>query len=202
MEQENRDIYYCKLPYIKMLQMKWAGAAPNRKKSMRILLLTCLVGLALILTVQFRTMQVGSNANKYEIHFAIWGAAILIALAGYHRNKVCNPPFQKMANVRVEMADEGIYYIFQRSLTVTEVFFADDTIEEMIFDEEFKVLYIRGEGKVRNMTKDGPVEKPDVSEFYMLLPYDKYDIDDMLEPYGERAVRVSGQLRKRYSCAR
>lgn len=202
MEQENRDIYYCKLPYIKMLQMKWSGAAPDRKKTRNILLLACLAGLAAILLVLRQTMQVGSNANKYEIHFAIWGAAILIALAGYHRNKVCNPPFQKLANVRVEMADEGIYYIFQRSLTVTEVFFADDTIEEMIFDEEFRVLYIRGEGKVRNMTKDGPVEKPDVSEFYMLLPYDPYDIDDMLEPYGEKAVRVSGQLRKRYSCAR
>lgn len=202
MEQENRDIYYCKLPYIKMLQMKWSGAAPDRKKTRNILLLACLAGLAAILLVLRQTMQEGSGGSKYEIHFAIWGAAILIAIAGYHRNAVCNPPFQKLANVRVEMADEGIYYIFQRSLTVTEVFFADDTIEEMIFDEEFRVLYIRGEGKVRNMTKDGPVEKPDVSEFYMLLPYDPYDIDDMLEPYGEKAVRVSGQLRKRYSCAR
>ena len=39
---------------------------------------------------------------------------------------------------------------------------------------------------------------PQVQEFYCLVPFDKYDLDDLLQPYGKKVKSVKGSLRQKY----
>ena len=197
MEQNERDIYYCNLPMVKMLKMQWAEKHPKRKKLQRDVIIISLIGLAWICCVLFWTTK-HPEAEKWVLHVGIWTAALVIYLGGRYRNKICEPPFKTVLNVRVEMSDDGIYYIYQDKLSVITVFFADEKIDEMIYDEIYQVLYLKGRGEKTKQGRHGITEPERIESFYCLLPYDIYDIDDLFAPYGERVKRVQGILREEY----
>lgn len=197
MENNERDIYYCQLPMVKMLCNRWAEAHPTRRKQNSAVGVTLILGAAIILGMLYYTIK-HANAPQWYLHVSIWVAALIIFMAGRQRNLISNPPFKGLLNVRYEMSDEGIYYIYQEKLTVYTFFIADDDIEEMIYDDEFQVLHIIGKGEVSSETRKGVTEPTSVNDYYCLLPYDEFDIDDILNPYGDMIKRVHGDLRRDY----
>ena len=198
MDNNERDIYYCQLPLVKMLCSKWAEAHPNRKRANRTVLAAIILGFGLILAVLYYLIK-NPNASQWYLHISIWIAALLIYLSGRRRNAESNPPFKGLLNVRYEMSDEGIYYIYQERLTVYTYFIADSDIDEIVYDEDFQVLHIIGKGEVTAQTRKGATEPKPVNEYYCLLPYDKFDIDDILGPYGESSKKVHGDLRRKFA---
>lgn len=195
MENNERDIYYCQLPMVKMLCNRWAEAHPTRKKQNGVVGMTLIIGLGIILAMLHYTIK-HESVPQWYLHVSIWVAALIIFMAGRQRNIISNPPFKGLLNVRYEMSDEGIYYIYQEKLTVYTFFIADDDIEEMIYDDEFQVLHIVGKGEVSAETRKGVTEPTRVNDYYCLLPYDEFDIDDILNPYGDIIKRVHGDLRR------
>lgn len=198
LQNDERDIYYCQLPFVKMLTNMWAEAHPNRKQEKIIVILSIIVGFALILGT-FYFITINKGARQWQLHISIWIAALIIYLAAKHRNNESIPPFQGIVNVRYEMSDKGIYYIFQKKLTVYTFFIADNDIKEIIYDEKFQILYLKGDGIMTLQSRSG-ISKPEPkNEQYCLMPYDKFDIDDILEPYGDMVKRVNGDLRLKFA---
>ena len=195
MDNNERDIYYCQLPLVKMLCNRWAEAHPARKKQNAVVGATLIIGLGIILSMLYYTIK-HTSVPQWYLHVSIWVAALIVFVAGRQRNSICNPPFKGLLNVRYEMSDEGIYYIYQEKLTVYTFFIADDDIEEIIYDDEFQVLHIVGGGEVSAETRKGVTKPTSVTGYYCLLPYDEFDIDDILNPYGEIVKRVHGDLRR------
>ena len=178
-----------------MLCNRWAEAHPTRRKQNSVVGVTLLIGLGIILGMLYYTIK-NTSVPQWYLHVSIWAAALIIFIAGRQRNSISNPPFKGLLNVRYEMSDEGIYYIYQEKLTVYTFFIADDDIEEIVYDDEFQVLHIVGKGKISAQTRKGVTEPTPVDDYYCLLPYDEFDIDDILNPYGEIVKRVHGDLRR------
>lgn len=197
LQNGERDIYYCQLPFVKMLTNRWAEAHPKRKQERNLIVLASFIGLAIILGT-FYFITTNKDAKQWLLHISIWLAALIIFVAARHRNNESIPPFQGVVNVRYEMSDEGIYYIFQKKLTVYTFFVADNDIEEMVYDEKFQVLYLKGSGRMTTQSRSGISNPEAVSNQYCLMPYDKFDIDDILAPYGDKVKRVNGDLRLKF----
>lgn len=178
-----------------MLCSRWAEAHPTRKKQNAVVGATLIIGLGIILSMLYYTIK-HTSVPQWYLHVSIWVAALIVFVAGRQRNSICNPPFKGLLNVRYEMSDEGIYYIYQEKLTVYTFFIADDDIEEIIYDDEFQVLHIVGKGEVSAETRKGVTKPTSATDYYCLLPYDEFDIDDILNPYGEIVKRVHGDLRR------
>lgn len=198
MDENNRDIYYANLTLVKLLSTKWAGDHPRRKTVMRVQTITMIAGLAMMGAMLYYVQSLPKE-KQWVLHLSIWAAALVIYLAVRYRNKVCKPPFLRLLNARFEMSDEGIYYIYQEGLTVKTYYIADEAIEEMVYDETYHVLYLRGTATLTPENRKGVGEAEEVGEMYCLLPFDEYDADDLLAPYEERLARVNGALRARYA---
>ena len=57
-------------------------------------------------------------------------------------------------------------------------------------------IFLRHHGET-NERRGGETEES-VSEFYCLVPFDKYDLDDLLQPYGKKVKTVKGTIRQKY----
>ena len=51
---------------------------------------------------------------------------------------------------------------------------------------------------VINTERRGGESEETVTEFYALVPFDKYDLDDLLQPYGKKVKNAKGSLRQKY----
>ena len=60
------------------------------------------------------------------------------------------------------------------------------------------MLLIEGDATVNVQTRKDESEHS-VSEFYALVPFDKYDLDDLLAPYKKKVKKADGQLREKYT---
>ena len=60
------------------------------------------------------------------------------------------------------------------------------------------MLLIEGDAAINIQTRKGETEE-NVSEFYALVPFDKYDLDDLLAPYKKKVKKADGELRERFT---
>ena len=97
-----------------------------------------------------------------------------------------------------EADDDTVYYQFQKGMTLQTYYIKDKDIKKIYRDDEAGVLLIEGDATINVQTRNNESEHS-VSEFYALVPFDKYDLDDLLAPYKKKVKKVDGTLRARYS---
>jgi hypothetical protein len=83
-------------------------------------------------------------------------------------------------------------------MTLRTYYIKDKAIKKIWRDDKVGVLLIEGDATVNIQSRRGETEEQ-VSEFYALVPFDKYDLDDLLQPYGKKVKKADGELRLRYS---
>ena len=82
-------------------------------------------------------------------------------------------------------------------MTLRTYIIKDKNVKKIIRDDDWGVILIEGEGVVNIERRSGETEET-VSEFYALVPFDKYDLDDLLQPYGKKVKKADGTLRQKY----
>jgi hypothetical protein len=97
-----------------------------------------------------------------------------------------------------EVDDDTVYYQYQKGLSLRTYYIKDKDIKKIYRDDEAGVILIEGDATVNVQTRKSETEEK-VSEFYALLSFDKYDLDDLLQPYKNKVKRVDGKLREKYS---
>lgn len=97
-----------------------------------------------------------------------------------------------------EADDDTVYYQFQKGMTLQTYYIKDENIKKIYRDDKAGVLLIEGDATVNVQTRKDESEHS-VSEFYALVPFDKYDLDDLLAPYKKKVKKADGQLREKYT---
>ena len=194
---EDQDVYYCNLPYMKEYSVNWTESHPAWKKMRIMIFLSFGVSAILIWQGLQHTGTEPGWKGQFPLHLSIWVSAAIIYLVTRFIYNICKPPFKSIHNVRVQMSDDGFHYIYQIVMHLNSYFIADENIEEMIFDEEAHVLYIRGKAQQVRIRKNSAVEE-ELDCLYALMPYDKYDVQDILDPYGDKVKYSPGTLRGKY----
>lgn len=198
MDNENKDIYRADLLLLKKRTVAWTEAHAKWKAYQRNILLACVIGFGFIIFMLIRVTGKTGMMNQLPLHISIWVTAIAIYLVARYAYNTCKPPFKSFANARFEMGDHGISYIYQRKMREYMYFIADEDIKEMIYDEEVFVLYIKGKARLDCLDRKRGKTTQELDEFYAIIAFDEYDVDDLLEPYSDIVKRESGTLRARF----
>jgi hypothetical protein len=97
-----------------------------------------------------------------------------------------------------EADDDTVYYQFQKGMSLRTYYIKDNAIKKIYRDDDYGVLLIKGDARLNIQTRKSETEE-DLSEFYALVPFDKYDLDDLLQPYKKKVKVVNGTLRDKYT---
>ena len=206
-EQENfeqfnpdgNDFYQGNLMLIKEREHEWTVAHPKYKGLQKITFLACIIALAIILFVMVKTMGAGDSfRDRLPLHISIWVGALIIYIAGSRMYNMCKAPFKAVYNARFEASDTGLHYIYQRKMKVVRYYIDDNDIEYIIRDDEANVIYIKGKANIKEEGNSGKVREETIEEIYAIVPFDEYDLDDLLEPYGEIVFEKPGTLRNKF----
>ena len=135
--------------------------------------------------------------SQLPLHITIWITALLAFLVSRKGKQLSQAPFFGFHDARFETDDDTLYYRFQKGMTLRTFIIKDNKIHKITRDDEWGVILIEGEGVVNIERRGGETEEP-VTEFYCLVPFDKYDLDDLLQPYGKKVKTVKGSLRQKY----
>lgn len=191
---EQNDKYPGNLLLLKQYTVAWKESHPRYKPFQNLMYAMLIIGLVIATIV---ALTIARHKDIY-LHITIWIVIVAAFSVLHYVNGFARPPFSKLHNVRFEMSDEGIYYIFQRKMRLCTYFIHDEDIKEMIFDDEAHVLYISGKAILKSMGGDKKVVCEDIDEIYAMVPMDQYDREDMLEPYGDTVRYEPGVLRGKY----
>ena len=97
-----------------------------------------------------------------------------------------------------EVDDDTVDYQYQKGMTLCTYYRKDKDIRKIYRDDKSGVLLIEGDAVINTQTRKAETEES-VSEFYALVPFDKYDLDDLLQPYKKKVKKADGTLRAKYS---
>ncbi len=199
MEQDN-DVYHGDLLMLKKDTVDWTESHKAWKFYRTLLIIATVGGLALVLFVLYKMgAQRDMDSKQLPLHISIWVTFLAMYIVGSKSSKLCKPPFNSLHNVRIEMSDTGIYYVYQRKMKEYIYYIKDENIEEMIYDSERRAMYIKGKARIKHVSRSGDITSWDTDEMYMMMPFDRFDIDDMFEPYGDRVKFEPGTLREKFS---
>ena len=82
-------------------------------------------------------------------------------------------------------------------MTLRTYIIKDKDVKKIIRDDDWGVILIEGDAVINIERRKGETEEK-VNEFYALVPFDKYDLDDLLQPYGKKVKKANGTLRQKY----
>ena len=135
--------------------------------------------------------------SQLPLHVTIWITALLAFLTSRKGKQISQAPFFGYHDARFETDDDTLYYRYQQGMTLRTFIIKDSKIHKITRDDEWGVILIEGDGTV-NIERRGGETEEQVKEFYCLVPFDKYDLDDLLQPYGKKVKSVKGSLRQKY----
>jgi hypothetical protein len=192
----DNDRYPGDLSILNVNKQQWAKGEDKSKifsiagVAILIIGLTCMV---------FVNNRFGGTTMKSQLplHCTIWATALLAYLVTRHGKKMSQAPFYGFHDARFETDDDTLYYRFQKGMSLRTYYIKDDNIKKIYRDDNWGVILIKGEGVINIQKRNSEVEET-VDEFYCLIPFDKYDLDDLLHPYGKKVKRVDGTLRQKY----
>ena len=192
----NNDVYPCDLSILNIRKQQWAKGE-ERSKVYNIGAVVILVaGLICMILVNNRfggtTMM-----SQLPLHITIWITALLAFLFSRKGKKISQAPFFGFHDARFETDDDTLYYRYQQGMTLRTFIIKDNNIHKITRDDEWGVILIEGDGIVNIERRGGETEEK-VSEFYCLVPFDKYDLDDLLQPYGKKVKSSKVSLRQKY----
>lgn len=152
------------------------------------------VGFAAILYVAIKTQDA---SNQLPLHLTIWITAFFTYLVAHRGRTIAAAPFDSFHNARFEVSDDTVYYIYQQGLKLKTYYIRDAEIKKIRRDDEAGVLLFEGKATLNTRTRNSETEES-LNEFYALVPFDKYELDDLLAPYKRKVAKADGKLRERY----
>ena len=143
-------------------------------------------------------MTQGAESSQLPVHLTIWTVAALTFIAARRGKRMSQDPFNGFHNARFEVSDDTVYYVYQQGMKLKTYYIRDAQIKKIIRDDEAGVLCIAGKATLNTQTRDFETEES-LDKFYALVPFDKYELDDLLAPYKKKVVKSDGKLREEYN---
>ena len=192
----NNDVYPGDLGILNARKHKWAKGT-TKGSGFRIASYAVLAaGLAVIINVALRTQ--GAESSQLPVHLTIWTVAALTFIFARRGKRLSQDPFNGFHNARFEVSDDTVYYVYQQGMKLKTYYIRDAHIKKIIRDDEAGVLCIEGKANLNIQTRDSET-KESLDKFYALVPFDKYELDDLLAPYKKKVVKSDGKLRESYN---
>ena len=192
----NNDVYPGDLGILNARKHKWAKGT-NKGFGFKIASYVILAaGLVVIISVALRTQ--GAESSQLPVHLTIWTVAALTFIVSRRGKRMSQDPFNGFHNARFEVSDDTVYYVYQQGMKLKTYYIRDAQIKKIIRDDEAGVLCIEGKASLNIQTRDSETEES-LDKFYALVPFDKYELDDLLAPYKRKVVKCDGKLREDYN---
>ncbi len=192
----NNDVYPGDLGILNARKHKWAKGT-KKGYGFKIASYGILAaGLVVIISVALRTQ--GAESSQLPVHLTIWTVAVLTFIAARRGKRMSQDPFNGFHNARFEVSDDTVYYVYQQGMKLKTYFIRDAQIKKIIRDDEAGVLCIEGKATLNTQTRDSETEES-LDKFYALVPFDKYELDDLLAPYKKKVVKSDGKLRESFN---
>ena len=192
----NNDVYPGDLGILNARKHKWAKGT-KKGYGFKIASYGILAaGLAVIISVALRTQ--GAESSQLPVHLTIWTVAALTFIAARRGKRMSQDPFNGFHNARFEVSDDTVYYVYQQGMKLKTYYIRDAQIKKIIRDDEAGVLCIEGKATLNTQTRDSETEE-NLDKFYALVPFDKYELDDLLAPYKKKVVKADGKLRESFN---
>jgi len=194
----DNDIYQGDLATLNANKQAWSSAETRSSKYRIASWIVVAVGFVVIVYMYTRVRGGTTTLSQLPMHLSIWATALLAIFVSKQGKKASEQPFAGFHMAHFEADDDTVYYQFQKGLTLQTYYIKDKDIKKIYRDDKSGVLLIEGDATVNVQTRKDETEKK-VSEFYALVPFDKYDLDDLLAPYKKKVKKADGELRGKYS---
>ena len=194
----DNDIYQGDLTTLNRYKQAWSSAEESSARYRTAAWAVVAVGFLCIIYVYTRDRGGTTTMSQLPLHIAIWVTALLAIFVSKRGKKVSEQPFAGFHMAHFEADDDTVYYQFQKGMSLRTYYIKDKDIKKIYRDDAAGVLLIEGDAKLNIQTRKNETEE-DVSEFYALVPFDKYDLDDLLAPYKKKVKKADGTLRDKYS---
>ena len=192
----NNDVYPGDLGILNARKHKWAKGT-KKGYGFKIASYGILAaGLVVIISVALRTQ--GAESSQLPVHLTIWTVAALTFIVSRRGKRMSQDPFNGFHNARFEVSDDTVYYVYQQGMKLKTYYIRDAQIKKIIRDDEAGVLCIEGKATLNTQTRDSETEE-NLDKFYALVPFDKYELDDLLAPYKKKVVKSDGKLRESFN---
>lgn len=147
--------------------------------------------------IVYTAIKTQGSSNQLPLHLTIWITALFTYLVAHRGRTIAAAPFDSFHNARFEVSDDTVYYIYQQGLKLKTYYIRDAEIKKIRRDDEAGVLLIEGKATLNTRTRNDETEES-LNEFYALVPFDKYELDDLLAPYKRKVAKADGKLREKY----
>ena len=192
----NNDVYPGDLGILNARKHKWAKGTKKGFEFKVASYAILAAGLVVIINVALRTQ--GAESSQIPVHLTIWTVAALTFIAARRGKRMSQDPFNGFHNARFEVSDDTVYYVYQQGMKLKTYYIRDAQIKKIRRDDESGVLCIEGKATLNIQTRDSETEES-LDKFYALVPFDKYELDDLLAPYKRKVVKADGKLREEYN---
>ena len=192
----NNDVYPGDLGILNARKHKWAKGTTKGSGFRIASYATLAAGLAVIVNVALRTQ--GAESSQLPVHLTIWTVAALTFIVSRRGKRMSQDPFNGFHNARFEVSDDTVYYVYQQGMKLKTYYIRDAQIKKIRRDDEAGVICIEGKATLNTQTRDSETEE-NLDKFYALVPFDKYELDDLLAPYKRKVVKSDGKLREDYN---
>ena len=192
----NNDVYPGDLSILNIRKQQWAKGE-EKSRIYTILSVVILIGGLICMIIVNNKFGGTTMMSQLPLHVTIWITALLAFLTSRKGKQLSQAPFFGFHDARFETDDDTLYYRYQQGMTLRTFIIKDSKIHKITRDDEWGVILIEGDGTV-NIERRGGETEESVQEFYCLVPFDKYDLDDLLQPYGKKVKSVKGSLRQKY----
>ena len=198
MAKEN-DLYYGDLVLLKRRVTEWQNAHPKGKIAKPLKAFVVIAGFAIIIGAYFIDPEAAQAGGVSVFTMTMLAVFILMIIFARKMSAILQPPFAKLYNARFEASDDGIICFFQQKMAEYQYYIKDKNIKEWIIDDDVHCMYIKGDADFSQTTKEGSERLGTVEAFYMLIPFDEYDLDDLIAPYGDLVQFKNGTLRQQFA---
>ena len=192
----NNDVYPGDLGILNARKHKWAKGT-NKGFGFKIASYVILAA-GLVAIIKVALMTQGAESSQLPVHLTIWTVAALTFIAARRGKRMSQDPFNGFHNARFEVSDDTVYYVYQQGMKLKTYYIRDAQIKKIIRDDEAGVLCIEGKANLNIQTRDSETEES-LDKFYALVPFDKYELDDLLAPYKRKVVKADGKLRENFN---
>lgn len=191
------DVYTGDLSILNIRKQEWIRADSKSAVWRRGSYVVLIVGFAFILYMGTRTYGGDTMMSQLPLHLSIWITALITFLVARKGKVSASKPFNGFHSARFEVDDDTVYYVYQQGMSLKTYYIHDEDIKSILRDDDSGVILINGKAAINTQKRKSETEE-EVDEFYALVPFDKYDLDDMLAPYGRKVKKYDGKLRQKY----
>lgn len=195
---KDNDVYQGDLSTLNVRKQKWASGDTVSAKYSKAKWVVLAIGFACIIYVSTRTLGGTTMMSQFPLHLTIWVTALATYLVARKGKRTAEAPFAGFHMARFEVDDDTVYYVYQKGMSLKTYYIKDDAIKKIYRDDEAGVILIEGDATINTQTRKSESEEQ-VKEFYALVPFDKYDLDDFLQPYRKKVTQVNGKLREKFT---